>query len=197
MKIALDMDSVLCDWNAPFAALLSSLTGKACDPGAGWPAVWDWPAAAGFTPDDVAKTWVFLGENPDWWFHLPPTPEASQLITDGRLTRLFEDHDVVVVTNRMPIAARATQAWLQHWGGVEYPTVLTHRGDKGPLLDALAVDVAVDDKPANLLTATTTPRLYLIDTFANQHVADLRLERGTLLDFVDELVPAPPYGASL
>lgn len=190
MKIALDMDSVLCDWNEPFAQLLSALTGRTFERGIGWPAVWDWPAAAGFTKDDLARAWTFLRENPDWWFYLPPTPDASRLIEDGRLARLVNDHDVLVVTNRMPLAKRATQLWLQRWCDVELPTVLMHAGDKGPLFDALDVEVAVDDKPSNLTTARTTPRLYLIDTVANQHVDDLRLERGTLIDFVDELYPA-------
>lgn len=189
MTIMLDMDGVLCDWNTPFASLLASLTGRGFAPEPGWPSVWHWPQAAGYTTDDLQKTRLFLQENPQWWFYLPPTPEASRLLADRRLLRLFEDHDVIVVTNRTTLAKPYTQMWLTHWIGIEAPTVLTVAGDKGPIIDALDVDLAIDDKPANLTTATSAARLFLVDAPYNQHEDDPRLERGTLVELFDELYP--------
>lgn len=190
MKIAIDLDGVLVEWNHAFADLLQTMTGRPIDRGLGWPQVWRWPQAAGVTKDEIRAAWKFIDENPDWWAFLDATPDALLALTSGQLLQLTNDHDVYFVTNRWSSARRHSEAWLYQHLGTFHP-VISCTGNKGPLFDALDIDVALDDKPENLLSASKGTRLVLIDAPYNQWVTDHRLERMTLTDILDELVLRP------
>lgn len=143
MKLSIDIDGVLADFDRPFCTLLEDVTGRPCpyeDPD-----VWEWPAKRGFTNEEEGKAWNTIRTHPNWWMGLPTYPDS--LLNFNELRGV----DVYFVTARStPYAKMVTERWLKANYTIDYPTVITSK-DKGLVCKALHIDAHIDDKPEHLV----------------------------------------------
>lgn len=184
MKIALDLDGVLADFNRPFAGLLETLYGRAVEKTEPWPRCWDWCTEAGFSEAEVEKAFAFIHENPQWWFMLPI--ERGAFNEGSRIFDLVDQHEVVILTNRVS-ALNPSMAWVLKEFGVPIP-VLPVTGPKGPVANRLGLDVIVDDKPENVISSNRVPRRILIAQPWNRGDHGEGIERTTLTEFLNSVL---------
>lgn len=141
MKISIDVDGVLARFDTPFAALLTTLTGKPCE--VDEPTCWEWPEQAGFTQEEQASAWRYVADHPDWWGTLPPYDDS--FVDFKGLQR--GGWDLYFVTaRRTPFVKGVTEEWLQRHYRISNPTVIT-TSHKGLIAKALSMDAHIDDSP--------------------------------------------------
>ena len=144
MKVGLDLDGVLVDFDAGYREVLHIVARKVIPPDP--PLVWDWPRDHGITAAQEQDAWHLIGQAPDFWATLPDyvtfTPKICQ-----RLVKVATKHDVYFITDRPTRGAKQqTERWLRAHGLPE-SVLITPR--KGLAAEALGLNVFVDDKPAN------------------------------------------------
>ena len=158
MRLMLDMDGVLVDWNRGFLDLLIETTGKTLVPDLDAVSEWNWPQAAGYTEAEVKTAWEAIAADPNFWQRLPPRPDAQ-----GFLDHLWRhvsasnymrgtSIEVYFLTKRSGLRVKdQTELWLAKHGYLgKPPTVLIVRGEKGPIVKHLGITHAVDDNLENL-----------------------------------------------
>lgn len=144
LKIAIDLDGVLCRFDDKFADVLALVTGKPC--AIDEPDRWEWPRKLGFSREDEQKAWEHVGRHPAFWHSLSRYAdsigaiELTDLVTAG--------HELYFVTARhSPWTKRYSEMWLSDFCHLGTPTVLlTER--KGLVCKALGIHAFIDDKPA-------------------------------------------------
>jgi hypothetical protein len=151
MRIGVDLDGVLCNFNHAFLPILEMVSGRALAPPPGpWPAVWDWPTTDfALTEEEVEEAFELVGRVGDaFWSTLEPLPGAVECLQ--ALNNLSAAGiEAYFVTKRPGNGVKYwTEIWLQEHG-MEAPTVLPVLGSKGPLVAALDLDAFIDDKPSN------------------------------------------------
>lgn len=169
MRIGLDIDGVLADFQSPYQALIVKTTGKDLfhDGDDRNPPVWEWPQLRGYTNDEIKAIWALIKQSRTFWYSLPPTPHLATLAL--MIYELEHKHDVYYVTARVGESAkRQTEAWLTEYlpynrTGV-YPTVLVS-SHKGAIANALNFDCYIDDNGDNALdvASTSLTRSYLLN----------------------------------
>lgn len=162
MRIGVDLDGVLSDWNAAFLCRLATVTGRypeGLPAGRFVPEVWDWPTRqTGYTPDEVRQTWASVHADPYFWQTLDPLPGAVAFLDRlWRWTSLQNwsggaSHEVYFLTKRDGLRVKdQTEHWLAaHGYGGRVPTVCIVRGSKGDVAAACGLDAVVDDHVGNL-----------------------------------------------
>lgn len=136
MRIAIDVDGVLADWNSAFINLLHSLSG------------FDLPK--GFVPgywneiDNLAgealrvNAWDYINRNPNWWLRIPPYLNNAASLRKWQLR--FE---MFFVTAR-PCVGSWTEMWLKQQG-IHSPQVISKIKNKANLYSAMDVEYSIDD----------------------------------------------------
>lgn len=147
MRIGIDCDGVLANFNCGYAGILEGMGAKkfpdfsTCEP-----QTWQWERHAGVSKSMEVEAWKRIVESPYFWCDLTPCDGAVDFLK--RLTR-EGSHEVFFITNRSGInPRRQTKIWLQWHGHAGEPTVLICK-EKGPLALGLALDVFIDDKTEN------------------------------------------------
>ena len=166
MKLGLDLDGVLANFNEGFRRRLISANGRDMNiqPNPTGP-YWDWPQYYGYTNDEVKATWDSIRTDPDFWQYLEAMPGASAFLnwlwrivadTNWNNGRFTEEHNVEVYfltsRNHGPMVKRQTELWLLRNGWEGPATVLITRGSKGPIAKSLGLTHVLDDRPENLLS---------------------------------------------
>jgi uncharacterized HAD superfamily protein len=146
VRIGVDIDGLLADWNLGWAILLEQQTGRTVPRTP--PLQWAWPEALGFTKENISNAWKFVNQYPDWWVSLDNEPifdeEARVNLVD-----LCSINDVYFITNRMTRGAKAaTDLWLRN-RGLHSGCICTK--DKGITARGLDLHYFLDDKPENCL----------------------------------------------
>lgn len=149
MKIGCDVDGVLANFNEAFATRLHAVTGRDVLPKEDQFPVWHWPQQHGYTDAEVEQTWASVFADPRFWLLLPPYPTTENMLHRLSIRDAMGD-DIYFITNRSGIKAKQqTEQWLRHCGYQGRPTVLLS-GSKAALVDALSLDVYVDDFADNI-----------------------------------------------
>lgn len=159
MKLAIDIDGCLADFNTGYGELLIQATGENKFPptwkqdlAAGtYPTTWFWDREAGYTKEQEALVWQkYIQKQGIFWESLGAYPDAAETVR--MLNRLMKlGHDIYYVTNRFGLKAKyQTEKWL-YGLGMDYPTVILSE-NKGPLLESLGADFFVDDKLSTIET---------------------------------------------
>ena len=151
MRIGLDLDGCLADWNTAFADLIIGVTGvnrfgDYLPPDQEAFHTWHWPTAYGYSVQQIENAWKAVKQHPDFWYRLAPLPGMTALTR--RLDQL-EDHDVYFITNRMGRdVKRQSEDWLTT-REIYNPTVLI-TPHKGSVAAALDLDCYLDDYIGNV-----------------------------------------------
>lgn len=151
MRIALDIDGCLADFNNAYADLLEVMGAPAIDRTPPWPKIWEWPQQAA-PAEVVSAAWSVVQANPEFFVQIAPTPDALQLSATGELQQLVQMHEVYIVTSRPQFSRGASEFWLGELFGEYMGTIHIH-GPKGPLAKALQAQLLIDDKPEHCQSA--------------------------------------------
>jgi hypothetical protein len=104
----------------------------------------------GLSPSQRRRLWQEVESIENFWETLDEIePGAVQAIADQTASRRWE---VIFLTKRPSTdgltSQRQSQRWLQRHG-FPMPSVFVVQGSRGSIADALALDVVIDDLPAN------------------------------------------------
>lgn len=161
LRIGIDVDGVLADFNSPYREHLIKLHGY--DPFPLWnpdldPSTFHWTDHYNYKRDIVEKFWQWL-QTPEaahmFWGTLDPLFDDDEA---ALIDRLMQEHDVYFITKR-PLHLKAlTEHWLERHicGGFSrrLPTTLVSN-HKGHIAAGLQLHAMIDDKPANLKDVLT------------------------------------------
>ncbi len=154
MKVAFDIDGVLCDFVFGFSRVASVAFDKLDLYSNG--AQSDWAFGGRYTSEQIEQVWDLIHASPDFWETLLP------LIPFGELMQMItwaERHEVWYVTNRRDYAVEQTGKWLtQH--KLPQPDHIVHTEKKADLLVKEGFDALIEDSPGNLFA--TVGRIPLV-----------------------------------
>ena len=175
LKLGIDLDGCLVDFNAGYVDLLIKEKGEDLFPpdrnADNFPPVWFYERHFGYGDVEEA-VWKKIKESPDFWQKLGPLPTAVATLQQLDILEIF-GHEVYFITHRSGREVKKqSEIWLVGHG-FEFPTVLI-AGDKAPIIQALELDFYIDDKPETIieLHSMKYPKhLYLKDAPYNRHVS--------------------------
>ena len=149
MRIGVDLDGVLTDFNRPFIDLVIKTTGRDLFPPRPFDIpTWNYPEHYGYTGAEVSTVWDIITDSTRFWRNLPPLPGASEFLFE--LNRWVEegDHALYFLTSRLGRCPKAeSESWLRTHR-IENPTVLIVNPAiaKAPICASLSLDFFLDDK---------------------------------------------------
>jgi uncharacterized HAD superfamily protein len=163
VKIGLDIDGVLADFNTAYMKLLKEVSGRDIIPEGYFPSVWNYATEQlKFTQEEDTKVWDVIKSTP-FWMSLPVLASEEER---GLVHKWDVDHDLYFITTRMGVQVKAqTEAWLMHHFELPCPTVLIS-AQKGPLAKGLDLDIFVDDRDKNIIEvglASEKTQCYILD----------------------------------
>ncbi len=145
MKIGIDCDGVIANFNEAYMDLIVATTGKDLFlPKPYLIQTWAYPEALGYTRKEVSRVWDVIKKDENFWFLLPSLPGAEDFLID--LATL--DAEVYFITSRVGVnVKRQSEYWLMARGYI-LPTVLI-TPQKGDACRILSLDFYIDDKVEN------------------------------------------------
>lgn len=178
LRIGIDVDGVLAEFDAGFAARAREMYGN---PVPGYkPGDWDW-TDSGLTKEQIGNVWDVVLNEPRFWYTLPDEPGFS---TESLEDLQIAGHELHFITTRYVTNPNVATPFEQTFDwiverGITYPSVIV-TGEKGLIAKALNLDVFVDDKPANLEKVRESRpkcRTYLLDQKHNAWFGNKALYR--------------------
>ncbi len=150
MRIGIDVDGVLADFNTAFILRVIKETGKDLFPRRPFDIpTWNYPESYGYTNDEVHAVWTAIKADPQFWLNLPPYADTLQSLS-VLSQKSHEGNDLYFVTSRPGINAKSqTEKWLRENGFKDRPTVLIS-SEKGLCAEALNLDAYIDDRDLNV-----------------------------------------------
>jgi 5' nucleotidase, deoxy (Pyrimidine), cytosolic type C protein (NT5C) len=153
MKLGIDIDGCLANFNKAYGNLLIQVTGvnllpSEWDSHPDFPGVWDWDSAVGYSTQDIQAAWTKIVTSPRFWESLEPLDNAKDTVK--ALNRLGKKGaEIYFLTHRMGLRSKVqTERWLYNLG-MDYPTVIL-TGNKAPIAQNLGLTFFVDDKVENV-----------------------------------------------
>lgn len=156
LKIVVDLDGVVAEWNASAHAVLSTH----CDmlPMFDGPTMWDWFVKYGATPEAQARLGAAMHTD-EFWAKLAPHADMAAGATRTLLADLCVTHEVSFVTAR-PYGRTTTIDWLMDHFDIVPPQVILTPSRKVMALVAMEPDVIIEDSARNLLDFAAAERDY-------------------------------------
>ena len=169
MKIGIDMDGVLAEFNTDYVELLEEVSGTKTfqDIYNGWePSEWNYEHTLGFTPQDVNEAWRRIGESDSFWFNLAP------LYPELNLKGLHESNDLYFITARPGATAKQqSERWIQMV--YDFPGTVVMSSNKGPLAAGIGLDLFIDDRAENIWSvkgSSPGTQCFVLDHPYNRHI---------------------------
>ncbi len=160
MRLALDIDGCLANWNRGFRELLDAGRPKTWEDT--WhPELWDWPTSLGYSVKDCVDAGDALRADGRFFANLSAYPGTRQFlewlwkeVSASNWTQ-GASHEVYFLTDRTGLRAKdQCEDWLHRHGfSGKHPTVLMTRTGKGRILADLGITHFLDDKPENIRDA--------------------------------------------
>lgn len=156
MKLGIDCDGVLADWNTSFIRRTIEVTGKDLFGPDFIPREWEYPTAVGYTEDDLRAVHDSIVSDASFWRGLEQYhgEKVIQALAALDLYQARGEGEVYFITNRFGYLTKwQTEKWLKSHA-MSDPTVLitTH---KGLTAKALNLDAYIDDKLENIEDVVT------------------------------------------
>lgn len=147
MRIGLDIDGVLADFNAGFIQRCKEVTGEDKFPPNYIPHTWNYPQALGYSEAQVSAVWENIKRDPMFWAKLPAYAHTDDFL-HALCDQTWNEHDVYFVTSRLGLRSKLqTEDWLDaHF--YPFATVLIS-SKKGASALALDLEIYIDDKTEN------------------------------------------------
>src|SRR4051812_23873962 len=83
LRIGIDLDGCLADFNTAFIELIAEQTGIQLPPVSDtYPDCWAYHKAGGVTAEQDRKLWQTIGDSGSFWYELPSLPGAVRTIND-------------------------------------------------------------------------------------------------------------------
>jgi 5'(3')-deoxyribonucleotidase len=179
MRIGIDMDDVLADFQSEFVGLLNRMYGR--PPLNTAPVDWNWSNCE-VSAEEMKAAWAEAAQVNNLWKNLKPLSNFTEE-TQSLLRAVCNKHDVFFVTNRFDTpgltSQEQTKVWLRNNADIAMPNVLLAK-EKGPMATVLQLDRFVDDRPKNcvdVVEALPTCKVYLADSSHNKEFNDPRTPR--------------------
>ncbi len=190
MKLGIDLDGVLANFNDAFADILRGINPNITLPQASklWPAVWDWPKVAGYTSKQVSEAWEIV-KTTTFWGTLHPLKGTPEVLKELSVLRGI-GHEVYFITTRPGRMAKYySEIWLGAHG-MQNPTVIISE-DKGSISRGLGLDVFVDDRAENVLDVLdASVDCYIIDYAYNRSLTNMYVNRvNNVQEVLDKFFP--------
>jgi uncharacterized HAD superfamily protein len=195
MKIGIDVDGVLADFNKTYITRCLDVTGKDLFPARPFEiTTWNYPESYGYTKEEVSAVWESIKADRVFWASLRPYETTSDDM-DALMTRMRAGDDVYFITARPGVnAKRQTEGWLYAQMGLvalhPFTSTVLITSHKGLAARTLDLDIYIDDRWENCLdVAQTKTRTFLLDRPWNRYTTFFAGEpEGCMLD------AAPTYG---
>jgi hypothetical protein len=164
MRLIIDLDGVLVDFNTGFAKLLHKINPqvKMDYMDSVFPACWGWPHYYGYSVEDERRAWQEVTTNGVFWGALFPYETAYK-----DLVLLYElqnkKNEIYFVTSRPGITAKKqTEEWLYGHGFPGATVIICESNRKAQLAAAIQADVMVEDRPETLMDLPLTTKARMI-----------------------------------
>lgn len=147
MRIGIDVDGVLADFNKSFIERVIEVTGQDKFPPRPFDIpTWDYPQFYGYSNKQCSEVWKSIKKDSMFWRRLTSYEGTFKFLFD--LHELKED--TYFITSRPGIDAKyQTERWLKSYGWPDSnPTVLIS-SKKGKCVEALDLTHYIDDKTEN------------------------------------------------
>jgi uncharacterized HAD superfamily protein len=169
MRIGVDCDGVLADFNTAFIAYTIKVTGVDKFPKRPFEiTTWNYPQSYGYTEKQVSAVWDCIKQDHIFWATLP-TYDDSECSCDMLNEHARCGDEIYIITNRMGLRPKdQTEMWLEK-RGYQNPTVLI-TADKAGAARVLQLDAYIDDKFENCDDVSRT-------VFRGQKVRTFMLDR--------------------
>jgi 5'(3')-deoxyribonucleotidase len=193
MKLGIDVDGVLADFNTAFIAYVIKVTGVDFFPARPFDIpCWNYPQYYGYSEKQVTAVWDVVKQDGRFWRTLPTYPN-SRLSLNRLIDCGLRGDDVYYITNRMGVTPKCqTERWIRMLG-YAYPTVLI-TGDKAGAARVLELDAYIDDKWENCDAVSKTVyrgirvRTFLLDRPWNREMAPKLVTRvGSIAAMLNQL----------
>jgi hypothetical protein len=173
MRLGIDLDGSIADWNHGFMLEANSLSGKNVVLPPGGPTQWHFDREY-FSEDEIKAFWNTAGKTYSFWRSLRPLhPHIGELNTV--INNAAYDDQFFFISTRPKELQRASVEWIKEHLNYGQPWV-AHTPHKGHMAYALQLDAMFDDKPENLINVSrflgTKCKLFLIDQPWNRNFSD-------------------------
>jgi uncharacterized HAD superfamily protein len=158
LRIGVDIDGVLADFNTSFIKRVIEVTGRDLFPTRPFDIpTWNYPEHYGYTSKEVSAVWDSIKKDAIFWRALFPYSEAKQALAYlGSRQNIYGDEVYFITARPGILAKRQTEEWLvgqiamTGYYGQTMPTVLIS-SQKGLCAKALDLDLYIDDRMENVL----------------------------------------------
>lgn len=189
MRWGVDIDGVLSVFDRAYSALLGQIDPSlsAALEAALPPKDWYWTAKVpGLTPAHEKEAWRQIEDSECFWLDCVPYPETEEFL--GILQGLTVNPCIAVyfLTARLGVTAKVQTEWWLEERGFSRPTVLICPGSKRPIINALELDLIIDDRPdtiVDLQAHSPQAMVYCQDRTWNQQI-DAQHRVGSPLDML-------------
>lgn len=188
LRAGLDVDGVVANFRAAFEREANRHLADPPDP--------DRVDAGQLSNQDMKRIWTRIQETHNWWLSVEPFEPAEI----ARLYQLSRQRrwEVVFMTKRPVTAGDPIQFQTQRWledHGFHHPAVVTVPGSRGELVNALRLDIVVDDQLYNCVDIVTGShaKTLLLDRDRNDETDRQAISRGigvvrSLADALDAML---------
>ena len=156
MRVGVDLDGVVADFNSTFIPRMVKVVGKDLFGPDFIPTIWDYPLAAGYTRAEMEAALEDITQDSAFWRSLDcyHGEQVIKALDTLNLRQARGIDDIYFITNRPGKFAKwQSERWLKSHGMTDATVLITPH--KGLAAAALDLDVYIDDKIENILDVIT------------------------------------------
>ena len=174
MKIGVDVDGVLADFNRAYIAKVKEVLGiDLTSVSASYPDIWDYHLVH-LTAEQAEEVDRRIGASDSFWKELQIIDMDARVAMSHLADLADQGHDIYFITSRKKgkKLKEQTELWLRR-RGFNFPTVLLTKtaADKAAVIGGLKLDMFVDDNVDNVnevAKANPNTRVYMIQRSWNK-----------------------------
>lgn len=177
MKVGVDVDGVLADFQEAYVTALTKASGRSLYPYADYATrfpCWNHEKHHGYTPEEISAAWELIKADPLFWFHLPPHFGAFDAL-EVLYNLAQAGAEVTFITARPGINAQEqTERWLEVYSpDIAWEPKVIVSSEKGKYARDLRLDKYIDDRVENVIDVCLNApscQVYVMDRPWNQQV---------------------------